>query len=339
MYSDVAIVILNWNGKEHLAHFLPSVIKFSEQARIIIADNASSDESIHFIKTTYPSIEIIENTSNFGFAQGYNEALQKINSTYYLLLNSDIEVSKNWIAPLYNEIQNPLIAGCQPKIKSYRLKTHFEHAGAAGGYIDHNYYPFCRGRILHQIEEDHGQYDNITEIFWASGACFLIKAEIFHAQKGFDNSFFAHMEEIDLCWRIQKSGYQFLIVPESTVYHLGGGTLPYLSPQKTFLNFRNSLFMITKNHDGLLLPKLFYRLLLDGIAGLLFTFKGSPSHTISILKAHYAFYKRIPILLKQRKENPKIKTKLNFYRGSILWAFYFKRIKTFKKLNHRLFGM
>jgi GT2 family glycosyltransferase len=341
MFRDIAIVILNWNGKKYLEQFLPSVIKHSENARIIIADNCSTDDSIAFMQMNYPTIEVVRNKSNGGFAKGYNDALKQIESKYYLLLNSDIEVTEGWLNPLYEVIKQENVAACQPKILAFNEKNRFEHAGAAGGYLDRNYFPFCRGRILELTETDTNQYNNTQEIFWASGACILIKAAIFHKHNGFDEDFFAHMEEIDLCWRIKRTGLSLYVVPSSTVYHVGGGTLAYLSPKKTYLNFRNSLFMIVKNHPNNLLTKVFYRLCLDGIAGVLFTLKGTPKHTIAVLKAHKDFYVLLPKMLMKRKQL-KIQdgnfNKVGLYKGSILWARYIKGITKYKDLNHRLFS-
>ena len=342
MFSNIAIVILNYNGRGFLEQFLPKVISYSEDARIIIADNQSTDDSVSFVQTNFPTIEVVINSQNGGFAQGYNEVLSKIQSKFYLLLNSDIEVTKDWLVPLFNSMKDPNVAGCQPKILSYHNKYVFEHAGASGGFLDRNYYPFCRGRIFDLTEVDSGQYDNEQEIFWASGACLLIRSEIFHLVEGFDIDFFAHMEEIDMCWRIKKRGFNFKVIPSSVVYHVGGGTLAYNSPKKTYLNFRNSLFMITKNHEGVLFFKIVYRLCLDGIAGVLFLVKGSPTHTISVLKAHLDFYKYLFIMLRKRKElKNKTDRQVNLtgvYEGSILWARYFKGILKYSELNLRLFN-
>ncbi|MBI1836492.1 MAG: glycosyltransferase family 2 protein [Flavobacteriia bacterium] len=338
--KDIAIVILNWNGKNYLEKFLPKVIAYANDCRIILADNASTDESISFVNQNFPSVEIVINSSNGGFAKGYNDALKIINAKYYLLLNSDIEVTENWIKPLYNSIQDPKIAGCQPKVLSYSNPDLFEHAGASGGFLDRNYFPFCRGRIFEKFEKDQGQYDSEIEIFWATGAALLIKAELFHLAGGFDEAFFAHMEEIDLCWRLKKQGYSFKVVPASKIYHVGGGTLPYLSPRKSYLNFRNSLFMIIKNHQGLLLPKLMYRMLLDGVAAIRFLIRGEFKHFASVFNAHVATYKRIQPLLKQRKEIKKTTQVFNatgLYNASILWARYFKKIEKFSELNKRFF--
>ena len=342
MDTSLAIVILNYNGKHHLERYLPSVLQYSKNIPVYIADNASTDDSISFIQEHFTDVNIIEQKRNFGFAGGYNVALEQLNGQfdYYLLLNSDVEVSENWLIPLLRSMENPKIAGCQPKVLSHGEKTKFEHAGAAGGYLDHNYYPFCRGRIFNETEKDTQQYDGEAEVFWTSGACMLIRSELFHKAGGFDELFFAHMEEIDLCWRIKKLGYQFKIIPSSEVYHVGGGTLAYLSPKKTYLNFRNSLYMLTKNHVGWLFPKLFYRMLLDGIAAMMFLFSGKPRHFWAVFRAHIDFYKHIGTMVKKRKELKKIQTDFNatgLYRGSILWAKYFKRIHSFSNLNMRLF--
>ncbi len=338
--DSLAIVILNWNGKEFLEKFLPSVVAYANGSQIIVADNASTDDSVAFVQAHYPTIELIKNDSNGGFAKGYNDALKQVKTDLYLLLNSDIEVTENWLNPLLEVMKDPTVAGCQPKILSYQNKNYFEHAGASGGYLDHNYFPFCRGRIFNKFEKDEGQYEGKAEVFWATGAALLIRAELFHKVNGFDEAFFAHMEEIDLCWRIKKLGYKFMVEPKSYIYHVGGGTLPYLSPKKSYLNFRNSLFMLVKNHEGALFPKLIYRMLLDGLAAVRFIALREWKHLASVFNAHMALYKRLPILLKQRKEIQQNKGKTNtsgLYQGSIIWARYFKGVTKFKALNQRLF--
>jgi GT2 family glycosyltransferase len=338
--DSLAIVILNWNGKAYLEQYLPSVISHSNDAQIIVADNGSTDDSVDFVQTHYPNVRVIRNATNGGFAKGYNDALKHVDAPFYLLLNSDIEVTADWLLPLMDVMSDPLVAGCQPKIRSFFNRTSFEHAGAAGGYLDRHYYPFCRGRIVDQVEKDSGQYDHTTEVFWATGAALLIRSEIFHQVGGFDETFFAHMEEIDLCWRIKKRGYRFLSVPKSVIFHVGGGTLPYLSPKKSLLNFRNSLYMLVKNHQGWLLPKLLIRLKLDGIAALRFLLRGEFAHVGSVWSAHMSLYKMFPTLLRQRKiiRSTAIKSNLNgLYKGSILWARYFKKIHRFSELNQRLF--
>lgn len=339
MLNRTAIVILNWNGKTFLEQFLPSVISHSKGARIIVADNASTDQSCEFLRTNFPNVELIQNTSNGGFAKGYNEALQLVDSEFYVLLNSDILLTENWLEPLLNVFQDEQVAGCQPKVLSYHDPKRFEHAGASGGFLDHNYFPFCRGRILTSVEEDHGQYNNQQEVFWSTGACLAIRAELFHKVGGFDEDFFAHMEEIDLCWRLKRMNYRFLIEPKSVVYHVGGGTLPYNSPRKAYLNFRNSLFMLTKNHQGILVPKLFWRMMIDGVAAISFLAKGEFRHFGAVFKAHISFYAQLRTFLKKRKAVKAMSTSFNstgMFRGNILWNYYVKGVKKYSDLNKRL---
>jgi len=338
--KNIAVVILNWNGEDLLQKFLPNVIANSQGARIIVADNASTDNSIELIQQNFPSVEIIKNEVNGGFAKGYNDALKQIDSPFYVLLNSDVEVTENWLTPLANAMENPETAGCQPKILSYNQRDHFEHAGASGGFIDKNYFPFCRGRIMDSFEEDKGQYDGEIDVFWATGACLMIRSEVFHKANGFDEDFFAHMEEIDLCWRIKKWGYNFKAIPNSTVYHIGGGTLPYSSPKKVYYNFRNNLVMLLKNHEGYWAPKLYYRMLLDASAAILFLLKGQFKSFAAVFNAHMYIHANTRSTLKKRKEIKKGTTNYNstgFYRGNILWAYFFKGIKEYEKLNQRFF--
>lgn len=338
--NQIAIVILNWNGKDFLSKFLPSVLKYSGDARVIVADNASTDDSISFLKENYPTVELVINDFNGGFAKGYNDALKQIQSPYYLLLNSDVEVTPDWLIPLMAVMEDESVAGCQPKVLSHNDKNRFEHAGACGGFLDHNYYPFCRGRIFELTEMDTNQYDHEMEVFWTSGACMLIRSEVFHQVGGFDEDFFAHMEEIDMCWRVKRLGHSFKIVPSSKVYHVGGGTLSYFSPKKTYLNFRNSLFMITKNHEGILFFKLFYRFILDGLAAFMFLLSAKPQHFLAVFNAHMSYYGKINTMLKHRKRLKSTATVFNetgLYHGSILWAKYFKKIKVFSMLNMRFF--
>lgn len=340
MEESVAIVILNWNGKHFLEQFLPSVCAYSGNARILVADNASTDDSVAFLEQNYPEIQRIVHSENGGFAKGYNDALKQVDAKYYLLLNSDIEVTPNWLEPLLEVMSDPKVAGCQPKVLSFTTKNQFEHAGASGGFLDTHYFPFCRGRIFDKFECDTNQYDNTREVFWSTGAALFIRSELFHLVEGFDEAFFAHMEEIDLCWRLKKRGYSFLVVPASKIYHVGGGTLPYLSPKKSYLNFRNSLFMLIKNHDGPLITKLLFRLTLDGIAGIRFLIRGEFRHFLSVIQAHFSVYKRLPELLKQRRFIQSTTTENNLtglYKGSILLARYFKGVTKFKSLNQRLF--
>ena len=289
---NIAVVILNWNGQKLLEQFLPSILQFSPEATIYVADNASTDDSIAFVQRQFPTIKIIENKDNYGFAKGYNQALTDVKADIYALVNSDIEVTKNWLQPIIKTFEKePNTAVVQPKILDFKNKTHFEYAGAAGGFIDKYGFPYCRGRVFDTIEEDLGQYNDELEIFWASGACFFIRSKVYHEMKGFDDDFFAHQEEIDLCWRIKNNNYVIKYNPKSLVFHVGGATLQKGNPKKTYLNFRNSLLMLTKN-----LPKksvckiLFYRMLLDGLAGMKFVFQGNFKHCLAILKAHFSFY-------------------------------------------------
>ncbi|NVK64642.1 MAG: glycosyltransferase family 2 protein [Flavobacteriales bacterium] len=340
MLNETAIVILNWNGKSFLERFLPSVIRTANGAQVIVADNASTDDSVSYLKANFPEIHIIQNSSNGGFAKGYNEALKQVDAEYYVLLNSDIEPEENWLQPLLEVMKDETVAGCQPKVLAYNQKTHFEHAGASGGFMDINYFPFCRGRILTSVEEDQGQYDGQHEIFWATGACLMIRANCFHEVEGFDEDFFAHMEEIDLCWRLKRKNYRFLVEPKSIVYHVGGGTLPYNSPRKTFLNFRNSLFMLTKNHQGVLFPKLVWRMVIDGVAAISFLAKGEFKQFGAVFKAHGAFYRKLGSFLKKRKALKKSSSTFNqagLFRGNLLWNYYVKGVKKYSNLNKRLF--
>lgn len=335
----VAVVILNWNGKNFLEKFLPSVVACnSSYAEIIIADNASKDDSIDFLKKNYPQLRIIQNANNRGFAKGYNDALKQVQAEYYVLLNSDVEVTDGWLDAVIKLMDSDKsIAACQPKIKAYNNKSSFEYAGAAGGFIDKYGYPFCRGRILEKIEEDKGQYDDVREIFWATGACMFVRAECYHRIEGLDEDFFAHMEEIDLCWRLKNFGYKIMYCPHSTIYHVGGGTLSKNSPKKTFLNFRNNLMLICKNHP----PKFFFskmwlRMNLDGVAAFKFLFSGQFLHFIAVLRAHFHFYTLIGKTLKKRKRLQKQIRKYTttaVYLHCIVIDFYVRRKKTFKEID------
>ncbi|MES2544357.1 MAG: glycosyltransferase family 2 protein [Bacteroidota bacterium] len=327
----IAVVILNWNGHKLLEQFLPSVVQYSPEAVIYVADNASTDTSVSFIKENFPTVQIIQNQSNFGFAQGYNEALKFINEDYLALVNSDIEVTENWLQPILetfgNESQTAII---QPKILDYKNKEYFEYAGAAGGFIDQYGFPFCRGRIFDTIEKDNGQYEDNREIFWASGACFFIRNSVYKELNGFDADFFAHQEEIDLCWRAFNKNYTVRYNSKSTVYHVGGATLNEGNPKKTFLNFRNSLLMLVKN-----LPKsslfsiLFLRLCLDGIAGIKFLTQGKFSHCWAIIKAHFHFYHLISHNYKKRGE---VQIKKYYKLKSVVYCYYTKKKRYFANL-------
>lgn len=303
--NKIAVVILNWNGVKLLEQFLPSVVQFSQGAQIYVADNASSDDSIHFVKENFPTITIVQNSGNHGFAKGYNDALQHIDAEIYALVNSDIEVTENWLNPIIENFdQEKQTAIIQPKILDYKNKGYFEYAGAAGGFIDKYGFPFCRGRVFDTIEKDNGQYNDNCEIFWASGACFFIRSEVYHELGGFDETFFAHQEEIDLCWRLKNSGRKIYYTGQSKVYHVGGGTLNKQSPQKTFLNIRNNLSMMLKNLPfPSLIWILFSRMILDGVAAFYFAYKNGFSHLWAVLRGHFGFYTQIPGTLKLRQKN------------------------------------
>ena len=327
----IAVVILNWNGKALLQKFLPSIIEHSREATIYVADNASTDDSIAFVTSNFPEIKIIRNKENGGYAKGYNDALKHLDEDVFCLVNSDIEVTKNWLSPILNTFKTESnTAIIQPKILDYKKKTHFEYAGAAGGFIDKYGYPYCRGRIFDTIEEDKGQYNINSEIFWASGACFFIRKEVFNTLNGFDESFFAHMEEIDLCWRAFNLGYVSKYISESTVYHVGGATLSSSNPKKTYLNFRNSLATLTKNASGNILILLFIRLTLDGLAAFKFLIAFKFAHIVAILKAHISFYTRLPKLLKQRKQ---LQKKTNYYNVKfVVWSYFANKKRYFSNL-------
>ncbi len=329
-----AIVILNWNGKKLLEQFLPSIVNFSSKlADIYIADNASTDSSIAFVKRNFPSVFIIENTCNGGYAKGYNDALKCIDADIYCLINSDVEVSKNWISPVLEVFeQNENTAIIQPKILDHKQRNTFEYAGAAGGFIDLYGYPYCRGRVFNDLEKDTEQFNDITNIFWASGACFFIRSKVYHFLNGFDEDYFAHQEEVDLCWRAQNEGFDIKYVGLSTVYHVGGATLQETNPQKTFLNFRNSLLNVIKN-----VPKqwflfvVFSRLVLDGVAGIKFLIEFRPIHTLGILKAHISVYKNFYKFLQKRKKLQK-KHQYNLH-TSVVWQYFILRRRKFKDLR------
>lgn len=307
MPTNLAVAILNWNGKNWLEKFLPDVVRFSQNADIYVIDNLSTDDSIDFIERQFPTVKIIRNDKNYGFAGGYNEGLKEIKNEYYCLLNSDVEVTENWINTVMDLFEKDAsIAAVQPKILSFNNKNYFEFAGAAGGLIDNLGYPYCRGRIFDSLEEDKGQYDDEKEIFWASGCCFFIRSKDFWAQKGFDERFFAHQEEIDLCWRLINSGKKIFYTGKSKVYHVGGGTLNKQSAQKTYLNMRNNLSMMVKN---LPFPQLIgiisLRLVLDGFAGVYFGLKNGFAHFWAVLRAHFGFYGQLPGTWKLRQKNQK----------------------------------
>ncbi|AXP82361.1 N-acetylglucosaminyl-diphospho-decaprenol L-rhamnosyltransferase [Mariniflexile rhizosphaerae] len=317
----IAIVILNWNGKKLLEQFLPSVIEYSKEATVYVADNASTDDSVSFVKTAFPLIEIIQNKENGGYAKGYNDALKHIEADIFCLLNSDVEVTVNWLSPIIETFTNEFnTAIIQPKLLDFNKRDYFEYAGAAGGFIDKYGYPYCRGRIFNTIEKDNGQYNDTTEVFWASGACLFIRKYVFNELNGLDEAFFAHMEEIDLCWRAKNLGYAVKYVGQSTIYHVGGATLNNANPKKTFLNFRNSLYTLTKNAKGNIFLIILIRLVLDGIAGIKFLVELKPKHTLAVLKAHFSFYAHLKQLLRQRKS---VKNKIIYYQKTSIVLDYF----------------
>lgn len=338
--SSVAIIILNWNGKKLFDTFLPSVVKNSQApgVEIYVADNGSTDDSIAYLIDNYPQIKLIVLQHNYGFAEGYNRAMKYVDADFYVLLNSDVEVTPNWLEPCISLLESDKrIAVVQPKILSYAKPHQFEYAGAAGGYIDKFGYPFCRGRILNRTEADLGQYNSISPIFWASGACMFINAGVYDRAGGFDGSFWAHMEEIDLCWRLKNQGYKIMYQPSSTVFHLGGGTLPYSSPQKTYLNFRNNLFMLYKNlHRDQFHRILLSRIVLDQVAALKFLAGFYFSGFSAVFKAHISFFVNLLPLYQKRKDLRKYRVVSNhpeIYPKSIMWKFYFQRIRKFSKLK------
>ncbi len=332
----VAVVILNWNGQKLLEKFLPKVIEYSiDDAEVYVADNNSTDNSVSLIKTNFPEVKIIQNKVNGGYAKGYNDALKHIKADIFVLLNSDIEVTKDWIKPVVLQFKNePNTAAIQPKLLDYKDKGKFEYAGAAGGFVDFMGYPYCKGRIFNELEYDSKQYNDTYNIFWASGACLFIRSEIYQNLKGLDENYFAHQEEIDLCWRIQNEGYSIKYVGASSVYHVGGATLKESNPQKTFLNFRNSLFTLTKN-----VPKRFvffvilFRLILDGIAGIKFIIELRPVHTLAIIRAHFSFYWYLPKMLHKRKYISFKRT--NYYDCfSIVWQHFILRRNNYNEIHH-----
>ncbi|HET8810864.1 MAG TPA: glycosyltransferase family 2 protein [Flavobacteriaceae bacterium] len=327
-----AVVILNWNGKNLLEKFLPSVVSHSKKANIYVADNASTDDSVDFLKENFPEITILQNNENGGYAKGYNDALSHLEEEILILLNSDVEVTSNWLAPIVDCFEKqPNTAAVQPKILDYKNKEYFEYAGAAGGFIDQLGYPFCRGRIFDTVEKDEGQYNDEIEIFWASGACLAIRKKVFEEVGKLDEAYFAHQEEIDLCWRIRNFGYQIKYTPKSTVYHVGGATLKNTDARKTYYNFRNSLFNLVKNFaEKKWWVFVAIRLVLDGVAGIHFLIQLKPKHTWAIVSAHFSFWRNLRKMLKKRKGLPKKKIKLPIF--SVVYHYYVQDKKTYAEL-------
>ncbi len=328
-----AIVILNWNGRELLAKFLPSVIAHSaSQATVYVADNASTDDSVMYLRKHFPQIKIIENAENGGYARGYNLALRQVEEELLILMNSDIETTEGWLTPIVEAFETESDLGAaQPKILDYKRPEYFEYAGAAGGFIDALGYPYCRGRIFDTVEKDTGQYNDNARIFWASGACFVVKKSVFWEAGALDEQFFAHQEEIDLCWRIHALGFSVKYIANSSVYHVGGATLGAMNPQKTFLNFRNTLFVLLKNVPSARVYILIVlRMCLDGIAAIKFLAEGNPAHVTAILKAHLDFYRKCRSIYRKRKGLKK--TNVYFTRLSIIWLYFIKGKKTYTKI-------
>ncbi len=339
--SSVAVIILNWNGKEILAEFLPSVVRHSNVAgvTVYVADNGSTDNSVAFVENEFPSVKIIKLDKNYGFAGGYNRAIDMVQEKYTILLNSDVEVTENWLEPLIEYMdKHENVAACQPKILSYRNKNEFEYAGAAGGYIDKFGFPFCRGRFFNIFEEDKGQYDQTEEIFWATGACLFVRTDVYKQVGGLDDDFFAHMEEIDLCWRIWARGYSIVYIPESKVYHLGGATLSKTNPHKTFLNFRNNLYLLYKNMHSHYRRRMVIRYFLDFIAFVKFLMGFEFRNAGAVIRAHREFLIKRKYFKLKRKENDKLATVKEIptvYKESIVFDFFLKGKKYFHQLNFK----
>ncbi len=330
----VAIVILNWNGLKHLSRFLPSVIASDwDNLEIVVGDNASSDGSVKFLQANFPQIIIIKNDQNYGFTGGYNRVLEQVEADYFILLNSDIEVTPGWIKPVIAIMEaDEQVAAAAPKIKSFHQPTHFEHAGAAGGFIDVYGYPFCRGRIFYEVEEDTGQYQQSGEVFWATGAALFIKRDCWHLAGGFDERFFAHMEEIDLCWRLKNMGYKIMYCAESEVFHVGGGTLNKEDPFKTYLNFRNNLLLLKKNLPfGRAAFTIALRMWLDMLAVIRFISEGKRKDAWAVSRAHQNFFRTLFIKNKSivkvaREHHSTLKC---MYRHNIVWDFFIKKKTSF----------
>jgi GT2 family glycosyltransferase len=338
MSVRTAVVILNWNGKRFLEQFLPSVVTHSQTVQIVVADNASTDDSVSFLKKNYPAIRIIQNTTNVGFAKGYNDALSKVDADYFVLLNSDIEVTTGWIKPVIDMMEaDHSIAACQPKLLSFQHREKFEYAGAAGGFIDKFGYPFCRGRLFQTTETDAGQYDDSREIFWATGACLFVRSDVYRRFGGFDERFFAHMEEIDFCWRAKNEGLKIMVCPDSKVFHIGGGTLPKRSWRKTYLNMKNNNIMLFKNLPShQLFPVFSARLILDGIAAFKFLFDGGFMDFFAVIKAHFRFYSMLPALLRERKAKH-LRPVTMIYRKNMVWEYFLRQKRRFTDLDQEYF--
>lgn len=334
----VAVVILNYNGEEMLRRFLPTVVVNSSGADIVVADNASVDGSVPFVKENFPTVKVIALDRNYGFADGYNKALEQVNAEYVLLLNSDVEVTPGWLEPLVGALDtDSSIVACQPKVLDYKRKTHFEYAGAAGGYIDRYGYPYCRGRVFDTVEKDEGQYDTVCDIFWATGAALLVRASAYRAVGGLDGSFFAHMEEIDLCWRLRARGHRIVCVPTSRVYHVGGATLSVSNPRKTYLNFRNNLLMLYKNMPSKELASVMtVRCLLDYVAALKFALTGNWQHCKAVINARRDYRRMKKNYRAAREANISLTVAADIKgrtAGMLLWRYYACGEKCYSQLK------
>lgn len=335
--KKIAVVILNYNGASMLRDFLPSVLKYSPEAEVVVADNASTDDSVNVMRSEFPDVRLLQLDKNYGFADGYNHALRQVDAEYYLLLNSDVEVTQAWLAPMLAFMDaNADVAACQPKLLSYKQKTLFEYAGAAGGFLDCYGYPFCRGRIFDTVEQDNGQYDNVVDLFWATGAALMIRSADYWSAEGLDGTFFAHMEEIDLCWRLRARGRRIVCIADSVAYHVGGATLSKSNPRKTFLNFRNNLLMLYKNLPATELRSvMFRRALLDYVAAFKFLVSGNIPDFKAVIKARREFTNIKSQYAGKRAENLEksvcgdIPQRTKF---SILWQYYARGKKLYNEL-------
>ncbi|KLT66812.1 glycosyl transferase family 2 [Pedobacter sp. BMA] len=337
MNPSVAVVILNWNGKAFLEQFLPGILLSEyDNLQVVVGDNGSTDDSVAFLEQNFPAVKVLKNDSNYGFAGGYNQVLARVEADYFVLLNSDVEVTPNWIKPVIDLMENdPAIAAAQPKIKSQLSKNYFEYAGAAGGYLDIYAYPFCRGRLFNVYEQDKGQYNQQSEVFWASGAAFFIKSKCWKEADGLDADLFAHMEEIDLCWRLKNMDYKVVYCPDAEVFHVGGGTLQTENPFKTYLNFRNSLIIMQKNLPaGDAVFRITIRMWIDFVAWWHFLLSGKPKFTLAVSKGHWHFIKSIAKTNRKRKSFQKpYQSHAGVYGHSIVWSFFIKKIRYFSKLT------
>ncbi|WP_231403195.1 glycosyltransferase family 2 protein [Hymenobacter guriensis] len=336
--TDVAVVILNWNGRHWLKQFLPAVVEHADGATIVVADNASTDDSVAWLQQHFPAVRLLLHAENLGFCEGYNHALRQLDFRYYVLLNSDVQVTPGWLLPLRELLErDATIAACQPKIRAFNQPEAFEYAGAGGGYLDQLGYPFCRGRLFDTLETDHGQYDDSRPVAWATGACMLVRASAWHALGGLEPAFFAHMEEIDLCWRLQNAGYGVWYCGQSTVFHVGGGTLPKSNPRKTYLNFRNGLALVYKNAaPAELFGTVAARVLLDWIAAARFLTQGAWADAQAIGRAHWHVWQQRAYWRQRRqlgRPHLRVAERGGTYAGSLVWAYFVRGVRTFRDLQ------